>query len=243
MVRIPGGWFEMGSENGEPDEKPVHKVWIDEFLLDRCEMTQEAYGRFILGNPSHFKAPQRPVEQVSWANAALYCNKRSAAEGLTPCYNEETAECNFAADGYRLPTEAEWEYACRAGTKDDYYFGRDAKMLKVHAWFEENASRQTQPVAQKKPNPWGLFDMCGNVAEWCNDMYSEGYYAVSPEKNPTGAKESEKYVLRGGAWNSSAAMCRSARRVGEEPGFQDACFALDAIGFRCARRPGKASQK
>jgi len=248
MVLIAGGRFRMGSKSGQADQAPVHEVWIDAFLIDRCEITQEQYTRLVPANPSHFKAPTRPVEMISWADAALYCNKRSRAEGLEPCYDEETAECNFRAGGYRLPTEAEWEYACRAGTDTDYSFGRDPRLLGQHAWYAENASEKTHPVGRKKPNAWGLFDMHGNVAEWCNDMYGEDYYKNSPAVNPPGPSASEvedenKYVLRGGAWNSRADACRSAHRVGEDAGFQDACFARDAIGFRCVRRAPNSSDK
>jgi len=236
MVLIPAGRFEMGSRTGQADEAPVHEVAIDAFWMDRTEITQAQYGKLVLGNPSHFKGPNRPVEQISWADAALFCNKRSRAEGFQPCYDEETAACDYAADGYRLPTEAEWEYACRAGSKTDYCFGSDPRQLKPHAWFEANAAKTTHPVRQTQPNAWGLFDMHGNVAEWCNDVYDKDTYKTSPKANPRGPAEGEKYVLRGGAWNASATACRSAYRVGEDPGFQDACFARDAIGFRCVRR-------
>lgn len=235
MVRIPGGWFLMGSGRGEPDERPVHRVWISAFLMDRTEVTQEAYGRFVLANPSHFKGPRLPAEQVSWAAAALYCNARSKAEGLKPCYDEETALCDFSANGYRLPTEAEWEYACRAGTDTEYPFGKIGWNLSAHAWFEGNAEGMTHPVGQRRPNRWGLFDMLGNVAEWCNDIYGEGYYAESPERNPVGPTDGERYVVRGGAWNSPPEQCRPACRLTAGPGFQDACFRRDDIGFRCVR--------
>ena len=235
MVLIPAGWFEMGSRRGKADESPVHKVWVDAFLMDRYEVTQEQYGELVLGNPSHFKGPKSPVEQMSWADAARYCNARSRAEGLEPCYDEESGECDFSANGYRLPTEAEWEYACRAGTATDRFFGREERKLKDYAWYAENSFEKTHPVGQKKPNPWGIYDMYGNVAEWCNDIYNESYYKNSREKSPRGPAEGDKYVLRGGAWSSSADKCRSSYRVGEDPGFQDACFARDDIGFRCVR--------
>jgi len=235
MVAIPTGWFQMGNSGGEADESPVHKVLVDSFLMDRYEVTQEQYEKLINGNPSHFKGPQNPVEQMSWAHAALYCNARSRGEGLEPCYDEETAECDLSKNGYRLPTEAEWEYACRAGTNTDYYFGGEARKLKAYAWYAENSFEKAHPVGQKQPNSYGLYDMCGNVAEWCNDIYGENYYKDSPEKNPPGPSAGEKYVLRGGSWNSSADKCRSAYRVGDDPGFQDACFARDDIGFRCVR--------
>ncbi|MCX7824327.1 MAG: formylglycine-generating enzyme family protein [Verrucomicrobiae bacterium] len=238
MVLIPAGEFAMGSANGQAEERPVHMVRLDAFLMDRTEVTQEQFGKLMRDNPSpsHFKGADRPVEQVSWAEAAIYCNLRSKAEGLEPCYDETTAKCNFAADGYRLPTEAEWEYACRAGSTGDYSFGSDARVLRQYAWYADNAEKKTQPVARKKPNAWGLYDMHGNVAEWCNDIYDAAYYARSPKENPRGPDDGERYVLRGGAWNSRAEACRSAARVGAVPGFQDACFARDAVGFRCVRR-------
>jgi len=239
MVQLQGGWFEMGSKKGRENESPVHKVWVDAFLIDSYEVTQEEYSKLIQGNPSHFKNPRNPVEQVSWSNAVIYCNARSRSEDLKPCYDEETGKCDFSADGYRLPTEAEWEYACRAGTKTDYFFGSNESQLKTYAWYADNSASKAQPVGQKKPNQWELYDMYGNVAEWCNDIYSEYYYKDSPDKNPQGPAKGKKYVLRGGSWNSSSESCRSPYRVGEDPGFQDACFARDDIGFRCVRMTSK----
>ena len=125
MVKIPEGWFDMGSSNNSPDEKPVHKVWIDSFWMDRYEVVQEQFKKFQISDPSHFKNDGNPLEQINWTDATLYCNERSLSEGLEPCYDEETWDCNFAADGYRLPTEAEWEYACRAGTSNEYSFGNN----------------------------------------------------------------------------------------------------------------------
>jgi formylglycine-generating enzyme required for sulfatase activity len=242
MVMIPAGQFEMGSSGGEADESPAHRVWVDAFLMDRYEVTQEQYSKLIMADPSHFKGDSNPVEQVSWAHAALYCNARSREEGLEPCYDEASGECNFQANGYRLPTEAEWEYACRAGTDTEQFFGRDARMLRDYAWYADSSFEKTHPVGQKKPNSWGLYDMYGNVAEWCNDIYGKSYYENSPVKNPQGPGEGEKYVLRGGSWSSSADSCRSAYRVGEDPGFNDACFARDDIGFRCVRRAAVKTQ-
>lgn len=241
MVLIPAGRFRMGSANGKADETPVHELQMDAFLMDRYEMTQEQYTKFVPLNGSHFKGPKNPVEMISWPEAALFCNERSRAEGLQPCYDEENGQCNFDAGGYRLPTEAEWEYACRAGSDTEYCFGADARGLRQSGWFVENANKKTQPVGQKKPNAWGLYDMHGNVAEWCNDIYEKDYYAGSPAQNPRGASEGVKRALRGGAWNSPADCCRSAYRLGEDPGFEDACFARDAIGFRCVRKASSPS--
>ena len=236
MVLVPGGRLLMGSNRSYADESPAHDVRVDPFLMDRCEVTQEQYTKLVIGNPARFKAPRRPVEQIRWIEAAFYCNARSIAEDLEPCYDEETGQCNSEANGYRLPTEAEWEYACRAGTGSDYFFGRGSRRLKEYAWYKENASEKPHPVGQKEPNPWGMFDMYGNVAEWCNDRYDEDYYKRSPARNPRGPAHGEKYVVRGGAWNSSADSCRSAYRACESPGsFADACFAHPDIGFRCVR--------
>jgi formylglycine-generating enzyme required for sulfatase activity len=236
MILIPAGSFQMGSRNGKEDEAFVHTVAMDAFLMDKYEVTQAEFDKYQLPNPSHFKGPSLPVEQVTWAQAAVYCNARSKAEGLTPCYNEDTAECNFEADGYRLPTEAEWEYACRAGAYTEYSFGGDARKLGDYAWFADNAANKTHPVAQKKPNAWGLFDMHGNVAEWCNDVYDKNYYRNSPAENPHGPADGKEYVLRGGSWKSPADGLKSSYRLAESPGFSDACLARDAIGFRCVRK-------
>ncbi|MHC4073124.1 MAG: SUMF1/EgtB/PvdO family nonheme iron enzyme, partial [Planctomycetota bacterium] len=234
MVAIPGGWFQMGSGKGPADESPVHRVWISPFLMDRYEVVQEQFKKFQFPDPSHFKNPKSPLDQINWTDATMYCNERSLDEGLEPCYNEETWECNFAANGYRLPTEAEWEYACRAGTSSKYSFGNNARTLRAHAWFTENSSEKTQPTGQKKPNPWGLYDMHGNVSEWCNDFYLEHYYEQSPQRDPKGPSEGKERVLRGGAWNSSADSCRSTYRA-SDPSINDTCLASDAIGFRCVR--------
>ena len=234
MIAIPGGWFEMGSESGGSDESPVHKVWISPFWMDRYEVIQEEFKKYQISDPSHFKNPQNPLEQINWTDAAIYCNERSLAEGLETCYDEETWECNFEANGYRLPTEAEWEYACRAGTNTEYSFGNSSRELKSHGWFTDNSSKKTHLVGQKPPNPWGLYDMHGNVAEWCNDLYAEDYYKHSPERDPKGPTQGKERVLRGGAWNSSAEACRSAYRT-SDPSIDDTCLASDAIGFRCVR--------
>jgi formylglycine-generating enzyme required for sulfatase activity len=241
MVYLPGGEFVMGSARGNPDEAPPHRVMVRGFLMDKFEVTHEMFAKAQLPNPSHWQDdPRKPVERVRWRDAKQYCNERSLLEGLTPCYNEKTTEwdCDFSANGYRLPTEAEWEFACRAGSDGAYDFGQPDK-LRQYAWFADNAGAQTHVVGQKKPNRWGLCDLHGNVAEWCEDVYDADYYKQSPAVNPRGPPspgKSVKCVLRGGSWRSSADACRATFRRGEPTGSADACFSTDYCGFRCVRR-------
>jgi formylglycine-generating enzyme required for sulfatase activity len=238
MVLVPAGEFLMGSEGGEgdDDEKPAHKVRLSAFCMDRTEVTQKSYESLMGANPAKFKGPDRPVESLAWSAAAKYCNMRSRKEGLTPCYDPKTLACDFAADGYRLPTEAEWEYACRAGSAGEYCYGNNPAALGEWAWSKENSQGATHPAGQKKPNAWGLCDMHGNVAEWCQDFYSPQAYGESPADDPRGPASGENRVLRGGSWKSKAERCRCAARAGESPGLADACFGYEAYGFRCVRK-------
>jgi formylglycine-generating enzyme required for sulfatase activity len=236
MVLLPAGEFLMGdAAAGEDDEKPARKVRVSAFYIDRSEVTQKVFGELMGRNPAKFVGPDRPVERVSWLAAVQFCNMRSAKEGFRPCYDPKTLVCDFAADGYRLPTEAEWEYACRAGTPTRYSFGNDAGQLAKHAWMKSNADKTTHPVRGKAANPWGLYDMHGNVAEWCNDFYAESYPAGDAQ-DPRGPASGKDRVLRGGSWSSGADACRAAARAGEAPGFADVCFGYEAYGFRCVRR-------
>jgi formylglycine-generating enzyme required for sulfatase activity len=236
MVLLPAGEFVMGDDRGEDEEKPAHKVQVSAFYMDVAEVTQQSFQSLMGTAPAKFQGTDRPVERVDWERAVRYCNMRSLREGLKPCYDLKTLKCDFEADGYRLPTEAEWEYACRAGSPARYAFGDDAAKLGDAGWFKGNAAGATHPVRQRSPNAWGLHDMHGNVWEWCNDFYAEGHAAGGEARDPRGPAAGDQCVLRGGSWFSGAESCRSASRRGETPRFADACFGSDTYGFRCVRR-------
>ena len=142
MVLINGGTFTMGDAKGKPDEKP-HSVTVSSFYMDKYEITQAEYTKIMGQNPAKFQHDDHPVERIRWTDAALFCNLRSKAEGLTPCYTPRTWECDFTANGYRLPTEAEWEYACRAGSTGKLNFDGNEKQLAAHAWTRNNANDST----------------------------------------------------------------------------------------------------
>jgi formylglycine-generating enzyme required for sulfatase activity len=232
MARVSAGTFTMG--DGRADETP-HTVTVSAFLIDRYPVTQALYEQVMGVNPSKRKDPKAPVERTQWTDAVRFCNACSERDGLTPCYDLTTWECHFDADGYRLPTEAEWEYACRAGGTGKYCFGDDERELPHYAWLKPHSQGKPHPVGQTRPNAWGLFDMHGNVWQWCNDWYAETYYAESPTQDPRGPASGKLRVLRGGAWDCTAEKCRSAYRHKEFPVYSDACFGADSYGFRRAR--------
>ena len=211
---IKPGEFNMGSEKGKANKKPIHKEKITRpFYIGVYEVTQEQYEKIMGKNPSKFKGPNKPVEMVSWDDAVLFCKKLSEREDVK----------------YRLPTEAEWEYACRAGTETEYYWGDE--MDGRYAWYNINSEKRTHNVGQKKPNTWGLYDMSGNVWEWCSDWYGSDYYGISPEKDPQGPKDSEFRfrVLRGGSWVDLPGFCRSANRDWYYPASTDGYWGLRVV--------------
>lgn len=234
MILLPAGSFTMGDAGGREDETP-HAVSVSSFYLDKVPITQELYTRVMGVNPSKRKDPQCPVERTQWTDAVRFCNRCSELEGLTPCYNLDTWECDFAAAGYRLPTEAEWEYACRAGSAGKYGFGDDDSELPKYAWLKPHSQGKTRPVGQKSANRWGLSDMHGNVWQWCNDWHEGTYYKESPKDDPRGPTTGKMRVLRGGAWDATPEKCRAAYRHKEFPVYSDACFGADSYGFRRAR--------
>jgi formylglycine-generating enzyme required for sulfatase activity len=233
MASIPAGRFMMGDAS-EVDAIP-HEVSVSAFLIDKHLITQDQFQKVMGENPSRWKGSDNPVEQVRWSDAVRYCNKRSELEGLQPCYDLKTWKCDFEANGYRLPTEAEFEYACRAGTTTSYLSGDTPTKLGEFAWFDKNSGGRPRPVGQKQPNNWGLYDMCGNLWEWCNDSYSVDYYTGAPKQDPRGPESGKTKVVRGGCWRVAAENCRSGYRYNENPGYADVCFGYDIYGFRCAR--------
>jgi formylglycine-generating enzyme required for sulfatase activity len=233
MILVSGGAFLMG-EKSEVDAAP-HQVTVSAFWIDKFLVTQAQFEKAMGANPSRWKAEKNPVEQVRWSDAVTYCNKRSEMEGLKPCYDLKSWTCNFEANGYRLPTEAEWEFACRGGTTSAYFFGESPSKLGEYAWYNKNAGGHPRPVGQKSPNPLGLYDMAGNVWQWCNDFYEVDYYGKSPKVDPRGPESGKTKVVRGGAWRVSADNCRSGYRYNESPGYADVCFGYDIYGFRCVK--------
>ena len=208
----------MGSNDGESDEKPVHEVKIDSFLISKYEVTQGIWQKIMNNNPSIFKKGDNyPVEEVSWDDCDAFCKKT----------------------GLRLPTEAEWEYAARAGTNTKYYWGNEPDGN--YMWYWDNSGKTTHLVGQRKPNGFGLYDILGNVSEWCSDWYGEDYYkefspsakggsASGGKDNPKGPTIGQYHVLRGGSWLNARYGCRSALRAWSVP---YGCNGL--YGFRCAR--------
>jgi formylglycine-generating enzyme len=222
-VYVKGGTFQMGDLLGAGfgNEKPIHQVQVSSFLISATEVTQKEWRDVMGTDPSRFKGDDLPVQDVSWEEAVEYCNRKSVKEKLTPCYSGsgDAIKCNFLANGYRLPTEAEWEFAAKGGlaSKGSKYIGGDDP--DAVGWFKGNAGNTAHPVGTKKPNELGLYDMGGNVAEWCWDLYSD--YASAPQADPRGpAANGETRVFRGGSWLLEATNMRATRRdYAQGPGF------------------------
>ena len=250
MVQIPKGEFWMGAsdddENATPNEKPRHQVRITRpFLLGKFEVTRTQYQQVMGTLPESFAddadtsqasttkmTNQLPVTGISWRDAVQFCNRLSEQNGLQPYYRIDGKEASaIGGNGFRLPTEAEWEYACRAGTNTRWHFGDDPKMLDQYAWHESNANGAVQSAGTKKPNQFKLFDMHGNAPEWVWDRHDDDYYKNSEAVNPTGSTRGERRVFRGGGVSNFADQTRSSVRspLGMSYGF------FNGVGLRVAR--------
>jgi sulfatase modifying factor 1 len=230
LVAIPAGWFLMGCAEGrdplsQDSERPVHRVWIDEFLLAACQVTNADYARFVeaTGSPAapfahdpNLNQPMQPVVGASWHEAVRYCEWLRANSGKK----------------FRLPTEAEWECAARGGREGELYPWGDTPPQSLPRYAERCAQywkTGPEPVGKAEPSAYGLYNMCDNVHEWCSDWYSPGYYAISPERNPPGPETGDRRASRGGSWRHHIKMSRCAARSSIPPGFQYADY-----GFRVA---------
>ncbi len=231
MVLIPAGEFLMGSpgsdKHASDDEKPQHRVRITKpFYLGKYPLTQEQWEAVMGNNPCNFKSPKHPVDKVNWDDCRQFLDKLNRRQGKQ-------------AGKFQLPSEAQWEYACRAGSKTRYCFGDDEARLNEYAWYGAyfEVPPATHPVGRKKPNAWGLYDMQGHLWEWCADWYDGRYYARSPADDPTGPAMGSHRAARGGSWRTSASGCRSASRIGD----LDLGDRFPNLGFRVCRVPADKS--
>jgi len=216
MVWVDGGTFKMGGK-GYGDEKPVHEVTLDGFWLSKYQVTQAQYEAIMGKNPARFKGPNKPVECVSWNDAKEYCRRLS----------EETG------GRFVLPSETQWEFACRGGSELEYCFGDKEEELEDYAWYGNNSNDETHSVGLRKPNAWGLYDMHGNVWEWCEDDWHDNYEKAPGDGKPwVDEPRGNRRVLRGGSWYYFSFFCRSAYRFNNAPDITNFNF-----GFRLARTP------
>ena len=221
MIKVQGGTFTMGatSEQGSDaysDEKPTHQVTLSDYYIGETEVTQELWKAVMGSNPSYFSGTNLPVEQVSWDDCQTFITKLNQLTGKN----------------FRLPTEAEWEYAARGGQKSRGYKYAGSNTLSDVAWYTDNSGSKTHPVKQKQANELGLYDMTGNVYEWCQDWYGYGSYSSNAQTNPTGPSSGSNRVYRGGSWNINASGCRVAYRGRSSPGDRDYY-----LGFRVVLLP------
>ena len=218
MVYVAGGTFQMGSNDSEADgdETPVHTVTLNDFYIGKYEVTQKEWRDIMGNNPSYFTGDNLPVENVSWNDIQEFLIK----------LNEETGQ------NFRLPTEAEWEYAARGGNESENYKYSGSNNIDEVAWYYNNSNLQTHNVGTKTPNELGIYDMSGNVWEWCSDWYDSNYYSNSPTENPAGTTSGSIRVLRGGSWYDHAKYCRPANRFYITPD-----SGGSSVGFRLVLIP------
>lgn len=250
MVFVPGGVFYLGSNKGNEDEIPVHKVELSPFYMAKYPVMNKDYSK----HREEYKNlhPDLPLVKISWYDAVIYCNWLSEQDGLDKCYEisksskkpifswllgeenvgpEETrltVSLDIKKEGYRLPTEAEWEYACRSGSATEYYWGDTVD--EDYFWYSKNSGGIIHPAGEKLPNDFGLYDMSGNILEWCWDSYDKSYYGASSYSNPAGPSSGMQRIRRGGSCKDDPFLCRSACRKKAEP-----VFLCDITGFRTVR--------
>jgi len=236
MIYVEGGTYEMGDHfnEGDSNELPLHEVTLSSFYIGKYEVTQGEYEELMGTNPAYDYGvgDEYPVHNVSWYDAVEYCNALSEQQGFTSCYNLSDYSCDFSANGFRLPTEAEWEYAARGGVNwtDNHRYSGTTDHLIDYAWYYDNSGYQTHEAGTKSPNKLGIYDMSGNVWEWCNDWYLSDYYDSSSGTDPLGPESGSSRVFRGGAWNYIASYSRTANRYYFSPG-----SSFSSLGFRLAR--------
>ncbi len=233
MVLVEGGTFTMGDTwgDGSDNEIPTHSVTLNSLYISKYEITQAEYLEVMDSNPSEFIGESRPVERVTWYDAATFCNKLSEREGLVKCYviDGGNTTCDFSANGYRLPTEAEWEYTARGGNQSMGYKYSGSNNLDDVAWYAANSGSQIHEVGLKAPNELGIYDMSGNVREWCWDWLSA--YTAEAQTNPTGPAIGDLYrLLRGGSWHTSEVFQRVSSRNSYSPSAN-----TNFYGFRISR--------
>lgn len=247
LIFVEGGSFQMGDEEGLPWEKPVHQVHVSDFYICKYQVTQAQWAKIMKKNPSIVKKEEHPVENISWYKAIEFCNKKSRWDGLVPCYeinkrdkdianqNKEDEQkwivkCDFTQNGYRLPTEAEWEFACRGGNDSKGYIFSGFDVLSLVANTAEDNYTSHSVVGRCFGNELGIYNMSGNVYEWCWDWFEN--YKEGELINPLGPECGAKRVIRGGAWNEDDIFCRVGARNFFNPGRENGM-----IGLRLVRNP------
>jgi len=242
MRLLPGGEFKMGADESKDEgafyESPRHSVIIEPFMISSCEITQAQYSSIMKSEPSWFPVKENPVEKVSWIDAIDFCNRLSEKMGYRKVYNikkkSDTSVVTLLPDGngFRLPTEAEWEFAARGGTSSIYYWGNSIESGSKYERMLRSNIKQNSPTlaGTYSPNPYGLSDMLGNVREWCFDWYSDRYYSISGSKNPHGPETGNYKVVRGGGWSDEFPVATVFARSKSLPTSRS-----ENIGFRIAR--------
>jgi formylglycine-generating enzyme required for sulfatase activity len=235
MVYVEGGTFTMGDPKAKAGalEEPAHPVTVASFYLGKFEVTQKIWEEVMGYNNSHWKGDDLPIQGVSYYECLDFCNKLSLMEGLTPCYSGKKSytTCDWSANGYRMPTEAEWEFACKGGTQSKNYSYSGSNNIDAVAWYKTNSGKMAHPVGQKQANELGIYDMSGNLGEWCWDWMDPNYFKKEPMDNPRGAKLGIFHLVRGGSWNSKEKFCHVAKRDSFEP---DHRYSREK-GFRLCR--------